>query len=714
MKNLKIFLISLAITIVMNPFIWAGITWDEIYQFDGARVYQLVQSSSNPSTFYANVQDCGVWKSIDGGITWNSTGHVNTWNVSKGMAVSPADDNRIIFASQPNSGAESGFFLSTDGGLSWTNLVAQFSGEYPTWVTFANSDPDIVYAGSNSKIYRSSDGGASWSYQNENNPLSNNINDVKVDLNNPNRLIIAAQDQMAISNDGGVSWTTALFDYEIIFRGSAIDIVNDNFIVASNNQGILLSYDNGEVWSSAAVPGLETDNDYLLQNPGYFNLTVDRSNLSHILMSSYYFGVMESYDGGYSWQSFNDGLPSYFGTQAVLSVSSEYSRFIVSGYDSGLYVSENGNNWDRLDEDFHIGGGNLYASPLDESVLFHIIGGLGIFRSIDGGLNWENINNQIEAYHPSGWNVAFHPTDPGTIYFTTTRGVFRTFDNGDNWERCSNGLNDYDPFWQITIDPVQPEHIYIYGNYDIFRTSDGGDYWELISTEPNLHNAPTIDSDPFLSGHIIVSGGRNGRVYESYDYGDSWIEIFYYPDLWRVFNDVKFDPENQGVIYGASSDNYFGIWRSVDNGQNWEPWSQTFPEIGVREISFSSIVPERMYALTNHGGVYLSDDSGVNWVEENNGLENLSTYDILSISDNGSEQLFINTYSGLYNAPSALVGDYNNDLIVNVLDIVMLVNAILVPVESSDYELWAGDLNGDGLINVLDIVLVVNLIIGSN
>ena len=121
-----------------------------------------------------------------------------------------------------------------------------------------------------------------------------------------------------------------------------------------------------------------------------------------------------------------------------------------------------------------------------------------------------------------------------------------------------------------------------------------------------------------------------------------------------------------------------------------------------------------MFALTNHGGVYLSDDSGVNWIEENNGLESLSTYDILSISDNGSEQLFINTYSGLYNAPSALVGDYNNDLIVNVLDIVMLVNAILVPVESSDYELWAGDLNGDGLINVLDIVLVVNLIIGSN
>lgn len=649
MKTNNILFLIGFLGLLIFPQLFAQITWTELYQFQGARVIDLVQAKTDSNIFYANVANAGIWKSTDGGVTWSSTGKINSNNSDHGLAVSPFNEDCMIFVSMSGTGAESGVFICTDGGGSWTNIENQFSYEFPYTIEFAPSDSLVAYAAGNNSIYKSNDGGFTWTLQNSFNPLPESIYDIKVDLNDANRLIIATRNQVAISDDAGVNWQTANFDSTISFSSNEIDIVNDTLMAVAGSQGLIISYDNGNNWHGIAVPAGG------VSYPGYGYVTVDRANLDHIFITSYGYGVMETYDGGNTWSPFSTGLPSYFGTFSIRSISSLHSKIIIGGYDSGLYLSENGAAWSRLDQDFAIGGGDIWVHPMRTNILYNTMGSLGIFRSLDAGSTWTNINNQINNYRVAGWNIVFHPTHPDTIYFTTTRCVFRTYDGGDNWTWCNNGLPDSTAFWQIVIDPVNPSCVYIYhsGRNSFYRTLDGGDSWVDISSGPNVERPLVIACDPFQAGHIIASC-RYGSVNESFDYGDSWNEILnYYPYLYYVFGEITFDPYNQGVVFGCiSSGNqtYDGIWRSNDNGQTWFQWSTNIPNYGIYDLKFSCINPSRMYAVINRGGIYVSNDWGFNWTQQNNGLENLYSYLITTVPENSNERLYFSTYTGAYTA----------------------------------------------------------------
>jgi len=659
MNNLNIVILSCLIWFIFVPKLFTQVTWTKLHQFHAARTNDLVQAATDSNLFYANVANAGIWKSTDGGINWSSTGKLNTNSPDRGLTVSPFDENRVMFISLPGSGAESGVFICTDGGSSWTNIENQFSGEFPYILEFAPSDSLVAYAAGYHDIYKSNDAGFTWTLQNSANPLSESINDIKVDLNNANRLLIATNNQVAISNDAGVSWQTANFDGATSFTSNEIDIVNDTLMVVAGSQGLIISYDNGNNWHGIAVPA----GGY--SYPGYGYVTVDRSNINHIFITSYGYGVMETVDGGNTWSPFSTGLPSYFGTFSVRSVSHSHSKIIIGGYDSGLYISENGAAWARLDLDFAVGGGDTWVHPLRPNILYHALGSLGIFRSSDNGATWSNINNQINNYKVAGWNIAFHPTHPDTIYFTTTRRVFRTYDGGNNWDWCNNGLPDSSAFWQIVIDPVNPNCVYVYhsGRNSFYRTLDGGDSWLDISSGPNVERPQVIACDPYQAGHVIASC-RYGSVNESFDYGDNWTEILNaYPYLYYVFSEITFDPYNQGVLYGCTSSGdptYDGIWRSNDNGQTWFLWSTNLPNYAIYDLKFSCINPSRMYAVLNRGGLYISNDWGFSWIQQNNGLENLYSYIITTVPENSNERLYFSSYTGVYTALISASGVLEN------------------------------------------------------
>ncbi len=395
-----------------------GATWFRPLGFIPDAVMSLVVDPANPQVLYAATLDGGVFQSTDGAATWYNSG-LGTELVIP-VAVDPADSNTVYAGtstgpSVSHDGGASwapldddlrstcacyavegltvnptdssvvymntlfgGGSVTRDGGASWSSLTSGLASISPKHITFAPSDPTIVYSGSAGQngpggVFKSIDGGANWSHTSLG-PSGVYVWTLGEDPNDANTLYAGTRVRgLFKSTDGGDSWTAinkGLTNLNI--NAVVVDPDDSNTIYVSLSQGgVFKSTNGGTDWSPIGLDGMGVVNSLSLdpQNPSIVYAGLSASH-----------GAWKSLDGGLNWMNI---LPN---------VTVSRSRGIL-------------------------------IDPTDSNTVYVGTEGGGVLMSTDGGDHWTAINDGLTSL--TVYALAMDPQDPHTLYAgTVPAGVF--------------------------------------------------------------------------------------------------------------------------------------------------------------------------------------------------------------------------------------------------------------------------------------------------
>ena len=196
-------------------------------------------------------------------------------------------------------------------------------------------------------------------------------------------------------------------------------------------------------------------------------------------------------------------------------------------------------------------------------------------------------------------------------------GLYRSYDSGQNWDHLPFNFYDND-FLSLIVHPISPT-IMLVGTANsnlpggMYRSSDGGDTWENVLANRIIYD---IEVDPSNSNRIYASTCCWGGVFRSEDYGQTWNKI---SD--QAIGDIEVHPITPDILFGAryfSTNRDEGIYRSDNAG---ETWIQIANIGGQSNIIIDSNQPNRMFAFgRSYGGIWRTEDGGVNWVDLSSGL----------------------------------------------------------------------------------------------
>ena len=598
-----------------------GENWTDVGLKNSERIARILVDPANGNNvlvcatghLWDDNDERGVFKTSDGGKTWNKVLAGANASTGCGMLATSPQAPGTIFASMwdfrrqgwtfRSGGPGSGLFKSTDGGDHWTELTSSDSQGLPQKpygriaVAVAPSKPNVIYAMIESKssaLFRSDDSGKSWK------PLDSSqfmvwrpfyFANLIVDPKNENKLF-KPDLGLLVSTDGGRSFSftaNAHGDFHCVW----IDPTDPNLVYAGDDGGFWSSVDGGTRWAHA------------------MNLPV--SQFYHV-----------SVDDAYPYHVFG-GLQ-------------DNSVWIGdSSYPGGISNSR----WENL-----YGGDGFYAfpDPADPAYVYVESQGGEISRVNRFTLESRNIKPQAEYKEKKlrfNWNTPIHmsPNEKGTIY-VGAQYLFRSRDHGQSWERISPDLTTNDPEKQkqeesggVTVDNSSAEmHTTIYsisespkdgkliwvgtddGNLQLTR--DGGKTWNNvvgnIAGLPKNSWVSSVKAGLYDEGTAYATfdrhtfGDMKPYLYKTTDFGATWTALPVQESGVRGYaHIITEDPKDPNLLYLGTE---FGLWISIDGGKQWAEYKGSgFPSVAVRDIVVQP--RESDLVLATHGrGIWIIDD----------------------------------------------------------------------------------------------------------
>jgi photosystem II stability/assembly factor-like uncharacterized protein len=592
----------------------------------------------NYDVVWAGTQLIGrVYRSGDNGDSWveKDNGITQQGRSLRGITIDPNHANIIYAASEvdavtwaiemqlPDVGGYGGeVYKSIDSGENWNRIWAGDNIARYVWVDPRNSNRVYVTTGIFDRtpanatpqdrggvgILRSDDGGESWTVLNQANGLSGLIiPSLFMHPENPDILIASVSNYgiggVFITYNGGDSWNRA---EEGPVSSDAVEISTSNpdiWYSATEGQ-ISRSDDAGQTWQTYTL----ATSDRTAGMP--IDLQVDPRDPYRIFDNNYGGGNFLSQDGGQTWVDASSGYTG--ATIAGMLVLPGNDQSLIAGANtSGFLSNDGGKTWS--------GTGlpavtNLTALPND--IIVSDSGG-NIWHSQDQGMNWErtivvNLQDEMNAGRmnndiASMRAFAVAPSDPNSMYV---------------------GFHD-----AICIDGIAPSCLEPMPN--MYRSQDGGYTWQeitgaaferksVLSLAIHPDNSQDIYAATVLGLFHSNNGGDTWTMVDSFDLATRQVQItgsdnsMAILDLW-VVTDVVFDPFDSQTIYAATQ--HGGVWRSNDGGKSW---TQSSGGMDPNEI-VARLLPDPnnskvVYAATILSGVYVTLNGGEYWQQINNGL----------------------------------------------------------------------------------------------
>lgn len=319
--------------------------------------------------------------------------------------------------------------------------------------------------------------------------------------------------------------------------------------------------------------------------------------------------VYVSHDGAKTWLAPRNGIPfpGYVVDNLVLDRKGRLWAACWGLWGGGVVaVSEDGGRtWCRRDlglEDLSIRA--IAIDPNDAD--FILAGGLsGVYRSIDGGENWDQLSGQENVE-----SLAIDPRDRDRFYVGTWRQGWRTEDGGGTWSQINYGMVLDTDMFAITIDPQNPDNLWVSTCGWVYNTADRGDKWTRYRDGFNNRRIHDIELDP--CDRDVVYAGSVAGLYRSEDRGKTWYAVSS-EDL--VINSIVLHPQRPDrIIVGIEGD---GVYVSDDRARTFTRSSDGLHNLRITTIVADPVTRDRVYAAVAFGGtasgMYRSDDAGRRW-----------------------------------------------------------------------------------------------------
>jgi len=681
----------------------------------GGRISAIDAVEGDPNVLFVGAATGGVWKSENGGMTWESLfDEQRVLGIGALAVFQPNPDVVWVGTGEGNprnsAGVGAGIYRSLDGGRTWT-LLGLEGTERIHRIVLHPTDPDVAYAGamgpawSNGEergVFRTTDGGATWErvlFVNK----RTGIADLVMDPSNPDKLFAAMWEfrrrpwffesggpgsGLYITTDGGESWIQAtpadgLPEGELGRIGLAVardapEIVYA--LVEAEESALFRSDDGGRSWRAVNTdPGVS-------ERPFYYSdIFVDPENELRILNLGSRIRLSE--DGGKSFREIGRGVHSDI---QALWIAPDDPRLMYVGTDGGVYVTrDRGERWGMVD---NLPVGQFYHVSVDMEIPFNVYGGMqdnGSWRGPSdlwesGGIrnyHWQEVGSGdgfgtlldpsdpnlgysmsqggklvrfdlrtgerkgIRPWGPEGvelrfsWNaaIAVDPLETGTLY-CGSQFVHKSSTRGDSWEiispdlttndpekhrqeesggitRDATGAENYTTILTIAPSPVERELIWV-GTDDgrVHLTRSGGGHWEDVGRRirgvPDGTWVPHIEASRHHGGtaYVVFEDHRRGNwtpyLYRTENYGRDWKSLVDEDQIPGFIHTVEEDPVTPNLLFAGTE---FGLYVSLNRGEDWFPWTHGLPRVPIRSL----VVHPRDFDLVigTHGrAIYILDD----------------------------------------------------------------------------------------------------------
>jgi photosystem II stability/assembly factor-like uncharacterized protein len=601
-------------TLSFDEKLYNALEWRSIGPYRGGRSAAVTGVPGKPNLFYFGPTGGGVWRTTDGGNSWENISDGFFGGSIGAVAVSEWDNNVIYVGGgektvRGNVSYGYGMWKSLDAGKTWSSIGLKNSKHIPR-IRIHPKNPDLVYAAvlgdlfkssEERGVYKSEDGGKTWKRILFANADAGAV-DLILDPNNP-RIIYASTwrirrtpyslesggDGSALwkSIDGGENWVNITANEGLPkgtwgIVGVTVSPVNSNrvFAIIENEKGgVYRSDDAGKTWKKM------NDDRNLRQRAWYYSriyADTKEEDVVYVMNVSYH----RSKDGGKTFQSYN----APHGDHHDLWIAPEDNQRMIIADDGGAQISyDAGENWStyhnqptaqfyRVVTDNHFPY-RIYGAQQDNSTLriAHRTDGFSITEQ-----DWETT-----AGSESG-HIAPSPADNDIVYGGNYGGLLEMQNHRTGESRAINVWPDnpmghgaegmkYRFQWNFPIffSPHDPNKLYTTSNH-VHATTNGGQSWETISPDltrndktklgpsggPITKDNTSVEyyctifaagESPYEKG-FIVTGSDDGLVHATTDGGKTWNKITP-ADMpeWTMINSVEFDPFTKGGIYIAGT-----------------------------------------------------------------------------------------------------------------------------------------------------------------
>jgi photosystem II stability/assembly factor-like uncharacterized protein len=654
----------------------AGLTWNPV--FDGqpiASIGAVEVAPSNPNVLYAGTGESdirsalssgdGVYKSVDSGKTWKNIGLPDTRQISR-IVIDPRNPDIVYVgalghAYAPND--ERGVFKSTDGGTTWTHVLAKGPNIGVSDLAIAAANPNVLFAGTwnthrppwstyaplqgpGGGIYRSTDSGATWTQLNGNGLPEGDWGRVGVAVAPDGKRVYALLDAgkksgLYRSDDGGNTWTLANGDPRITsrawyFMGITIDPSNPD-VIYMPNIALYRSEDGGKTIS--IVRGAPGGDDY-------HQLWVDPRNSSHLILGTDQ-GTTVSLNRGQTWSSwYNQPTAQFY--HVVTDNEFPYHVYGAQQDTGSIAVPNRTDHGQITGRDWYmVGGGEsgwIVPDPSDPNVLY----ASGVYGSV---VRWDrrtslsqdvtpwpmpNFNSDINQRKYRGtWTpvLVLSPAEKNALYLGT-QYVMKTTDGGLHWKQLSPDLTGavgttstgktagattvenamqrgYGVVFSIAPSPLKANEIWAGSDTGLLHlTRDGGATWQNV-TPTGLSpwsKIAMIEASPFDPAVAYVAVDRHRLddqkpyIYRTRDYGNSWQPITAGIGGNSFVNAIREDTQIKGLLFAGTE---LGIYVSFNDGDHWQPLQLNLPVTSIRDITIHG---DDLVVATHGRSFWILDD----------------------------------------------------------------------------------------------------------
>ncbi len=634
----------------------AGTTWQPIFDAQGSYSIGCVAlDPKNPNVVWVGTGENnsqrsvgygdGVYKSLDGGKTWQNVGLTTSEHVGK-ILIDPRDSNTVYVAAQGplwKSGGERGLYKTADGGKSWQRILNVSADTGVTDIVLDPRNPDVLLAaahqrrrhvwtllngGPESALYRSTDAGKTWA------PVQAGL--PKVDLG---RIGLA----VAPSNP---------------------NIVYATIEAADGKGGVFRSLDGGITW--------ERRNPFDQIGMYYSHLVVDPKNAERIYVMNVY--VMVSDDGGKSLRRL--GQRHAHVDNHCIWIDPNDTDFYLVGCDGGLYEShDRAANWKHH---ANLPVTQFYEVAVDDAAPFYnVYGGTQDNFTLGGPARTRSVHGITNAdwwvfQDGDGFHCKVDPRDPNTVYAEMQYGGLARFDRRTG-ERLGiqpqPGKGEPPLRWNwsspLVLSPHAPTRLYFAANR-VFRSDDRGDSWKTISGDLTRQidrdklpvmgkvwgpdavarhnhtsffgNVVALAESPKTEG-LLYAGTDDGLLQVTEDGGKSWRKIERFPGVpaGTYVARLLASQHAAATVYAVSNNHKNGDFApyllvSNDLGKTWRSLAGSaldgkLPHEPVLALAEDHVEPHLLFAGTERG-LYFTADGGKRWSRLKGGLPTIAVRDL--------------------------------------------------------------------------------------